>query len=64
MQSLIDNGIFSAIPYLAYAIVALSSGQVADFLRRNGLSTVIVRKMFTTLCENLPSVINVHFCFK
>lgn len=47
LQNLIMNGIFSAIPYVAYLIIIVASGPLADFLRKKQVSTVIIRKLFT-----------------
>ena len=49
MQNLIENGIFSAIPYVGFVISALVAGQVADFLRKRWLSTKNVRKGITLI---------------
>ena len=48
-QNIIQNGIFSAVPYIGYLFAQLLSGQLADFLRRKSVPTVVVRKAFTTL---------------
>ena len=49
VQNLIENGIFSAIPYVGFVISALVAGQVADFLRKRWLSTKNVRKGITLI---------------
>jgi hypothetical protein len=46
-EDLIMNGVYSAIPYVFQAIVALSSGPIADLLRNKVLSTTNTRKLFT-----------------
>uniref|UniRef100_A0A1X7UP95 Major facilitator superfamily (MFS) profile domain-containing protein n=1 Tax=Amphimedon queenslandica TaxID=400682 RepID=A0A1X7UP95_AMPQE len=46
-NNLIENGIFSSIPYIGYAVVTIVSGQVADLLRKRGISTKNVRKGMT-----------------
>ena len=52
MQSIVLNGTYSAIPYIVYALCAIPSGQVADFLRATfRIPTGVVRKLFTTACE-------------
>ena len=43
------NGVYSAIPYTLFGLLALTSGQMADFMRaRCRIPTVIVRKVFTS----------------
>ena len=56
-QNLIKNGIFSSIPFVAFVIVALLSGQIADLLRKTCLPTVIVRKLFTTAGNKIIHVV-------
>lgn len=58
----------SALPYLGCSIVAVSAGQLADYLRETCLySTVSVRKAFTIVGK--PRVtggdcyVKVWFCF-
>uniref|UniRef100_A0AAQ5Z5M5 Sialin n=1 Tax=Amphiprion ocellaris TaxID=80972 RepID=A0AAQ5Z5M5_AMPOC len=44
------NGLLSALPYLGCAIVAVLSGQVADYLRESCLyPTILVRKVFSII---------------
>ena len=51
LQGLIENGVYSAIPFLACSLVALTNGLVADFMRAKCFSTTAVRKMFTCTCK-------------
>lgn len=45
-----QNGFLSALPYLGCAVVAVLSGQIADYLRETRkYRTVIVRKSFTLI---------------
>ena len=53
MQGIIENGLYSAIPYLVQLLVVLGSGVVADCMRAKCCSTQIVRKLFTCTCESL-----------
>ena len=46
-QSIVLNGIFSAIPYTLLFIVVILGGQVADWMRKRLFPTVVVRKAFT-----------------
>ncbi|ESO85177.1 hypothetical protein LOTGIDRAFT_167964 [Lottia gigantea] len=41
-----QNGVLSAVPYMAMTISVIVSGQTADFLRRKYLSTKTTRKLF------------------
>lgn len=44
----LQNGMLSALPYLGCAIMAVLSGQFADYLRETcGYPTVLVRKSFS-----------------
>lgn len=45
------NGVFSAIPYAAQALVVFAVGPLADFIRAKYLSTTITRKIFSCVCE-------------
>lgn len=48
--SIQQNGLLSALPYLGCAIVAVLSGQVADYLRESCLyPTILVRKVFSII---------------
>uniref|UniRef100_A0A3B3YVY2 Sialin n=1 Tax=Poecilia mexicana TaxID=48701 RepID=A0A3B3YVY2_9TELE len=48
--SIQQNGFLSALPYLGCALMAVLSGQVADYLRETRLySTVFVRKSFSLI---------------
>ncbi|XP_074656227.1 sialin-like isoform X5 [Tubulanus polymorphus] len=49
------NSFLSAVPYLVFWVLAICSGQIADYLRFKGiLSTTTVRKIFNTLGLGLP----------
>uniref|UniRef100_A0A665TKK1 Sialin n=1 Tax=Echeneis naucrates TaxID=173247 RepID=A0A665TKK1_ECHNA len=55
--SIQQNGMLSALPYLGCAVLAVLSGQVADYLReRCQYSTVKVRKAFTIVGMMGPAV--------
>ena len=47
--ALIKNGLFSAIPYVAFTFASFGSGQVADLLRAKCLSTTVTRKLMNTI---------------
>uniref|UniRef100_A0A3B4FSD1 Solute carrier family 17 member 5 n=1 Tax=Pundamilia nyererei TaxID=303518 RepID=A0A3B4FSD1_9CICH len=52
-----QNGFLSALPYLGCAVVAVLSGQIADYLRETRkYRTVIVRKSFTLIGMIGPAV--------
>ncbi|CAH1796872.1 unnamed protein product [Owenia fusiformis] len=51
-----EAGFLAAVPYLVLAFVVISAGQLADYLRRNHLSTTIVRKIFTGAAFILQAV--------
>uniref|UniRef100_A0A669EB74 Sialin n=1 Tax=Oreochromis niloticus TaxID=8128 RepID=A0A669EB74_ORENI len=55
--SIQQNGFLSALPYLGCAVVAVLSGQIADYLRETRkYRTVIVRKSFTLIGMIGPAV--------
>uniref|UniRef100_A0A3B3XPW7 Sialin n=1 Tax=Poecilia mexicana TaxID=48701 RepID=A0A3B3XPW7_9TELE len=55
--SIQQNGFLSALPYLGCALMAVLSGQVADYLRETRLySTVFVRKSFSLIGMIGPAV--------
>ncbi|XP_005811266.1 sialin [Xiphophorus maculatus] len=55
--SIQQNGFLSALPYLGCALMAVLSGQVADYLRETCLyPTVIVRKSFSLIGMIGPAV--------
>lgn len=55
--SIQQNGFLSALPYLGCALVAVLSGQIADYLRETRkYRTVIVRKSFTVIGMIGPAV--------
>lgn len=55
--SIQQNGILSALPYMGCAVLALLSGQVADYLRETCMyRTVVVRKCFSLIGMIGPAV--------
>ncbi|XP_063347477.1 sialin [Pelmatolapia mariae] len=55
--SIQQNGFLSALPYLGCAVVAVLSGQIADYLRETRkYRTIIVRKSFTLIGMIGPAV--------
>ena len=47
---IVENGLICAIPYIPYAILALTTGKLFDALnKRNYVSSTILRKFFNTL---------------
>ncbi|XP_046332461.1 uncharacterized transporter slc-17.2-like [Haliotis rufescens] len=43
------NGLLSAVPYIAMVVVSIAGGHVADWLRKNYLSTRFVRRSFQSI---------------
>ncbi|KAI6648915.1 vesicular glutamate transporter 2 [Oopsacas minuta] len=41
------NGLLSAIPYAVFLVVNMTSGEIADFVRKRWISTGTTRKIFT-----------------
>jgi len=53
-----QNGVLSGLPYLGKYIMALSTGFIADWLKRSGkLSTTAIRKIFTTMAVGTPGIL-------
>ncbi len=48
LQSIVMNGVYSAIPYTVLAVLVIVSGLATDCLRNICLSTTTVRKIFTS----------------
>lgn len=49
-----QNGFLSALPYMGCAVVAVLSGQIADYLRETcQYRTVVVRKVFSLIGKSL-----------
>ncbi|KAM6177351.1 sodium-dependent phosphate transport protein 1 [Erethizon dorsatum] len=54
-----ENGLLSSLPFLFAYIVGILGGHMADFLlSRNILSTITVRKLFTTIGMLFPVIFN------
>ncbi|EHB15157.1 Sodium-dependent phosphate transport protein 1 [Heterocephalus glaber] len=52
-----ENGLLSSLAPLFAYIISILGGQIADFLRsRNILSTITIRKLFTTLGMLFPVI--------
>lgn len=62
--NLSENGLFSALPYLALWMMGVASGYVSDSIRKRHLMTTTnVRKMFNTLGNVIPAaaLVAVHY---
>ena len=46
-DAIIENGLYSSIPYVASMLIVFASGPIADLLRAKCFSTSVVRKLFT-----------------